>query len=95
MFATLKQYKDSSESIKLSKCIGGGGHFTVPFTFIEWPNLCMVYNFDPVTCLQNRKPLTVEQMYEDISQDHVHKTVTVEAHPNIVGPPMASVHPCR
>jgi len=44
---------------------------------------------------ENKKPLTVEQMYEDISQDHALKTVTMEAHPNLSGPPMASVHPCR
>ena len=45
--------------------------------------------------LQNRKPLTVEQMYDDFSQDHAKKTVTMEPHPHINGPPMASVHPCR
>lgn len=44
---------------------------------------------------ENKKPLSVEQMYEDFSQDHAKKTVTMEAHPNISGPPMASVHPCR
>ncbi|KAK3095493.1 hypothetical protein FSP39_015329 [Pinctada imbricata] len=44
---------------------------------------------------ENRKPLTVEQMYEDFSQDHAKKTVTMETHPNLPGPPMASVHPCR
>ncbi|KAK3780536.1 hypothetical protein RRG08_032011 [Elysia crispata] len=42
-----------------------------------------------------RKPLTVDQMYEDFSQDHAKKTVTMETHPNLPGPPMASVHPCR
>lgn len=44
---------------------------------------------------ENKKPLTVEQMYEDFSQDHAKKTVTMEAHPHVPGPPMASVHPCR
>jgi len=44
---------------------------------------------------QNRKPLTVEQMYEDVSQDHAKKTVTMETHPHLPGPPMASVHPCK
>ena len=34
-------------------------------------------------------------MYEDVSQDHARKTVTMETHPHIPGPPMASVHPCR
>lgn len=44
---------------------------------------------------ENRKPLSVEEMYEDVSQDHARKTVTMETHPHIPGPPMASVHPCR
>lgn len=44
---------------------------------------------------ENRKPLTVEQMYDDVSQDHAKKTVTMETHPHMPGPPMASVHPCR
>jgi len=43
---------------------------------------------------ENRKPLTVEEMYEDMSQDHAKKTVTVEAHPHLPMT-MASVHPCR
>lgn len=34
-------------------------------------------------------------MYDDVSQDHAKKTVTMESHPHIPGPPMASVHPCR
>lgn len=44
---------------------------------------------------ENRKPLTIEEVYEDISQDHAKKTVTMETHPHLPGPPMASVHPCR
>nr|CAG4641078.1 EOG090X0AKX [Eulimnadia texana] len=44
---------------------------------------------------EKRQPLTVEQMYEDFSQDHAKKTVTMEYHPHLPGPPMASVHPCK
>nr|CAG4652043.1 EOG090X0AKX [Triops cancriformis] len=44
---------------------------------------------------ETRKPLSVDQMYEDFSQDHAKKTVTMETHPHLPGPPMASVHPCR
>uniref|UniRef100_A0A0K8TSN1 Ubiquitin-like-conjugating enzyme ATG3 n=1 Tax=Tabanus bromius TaxID=304241 RepID=A0A0K8TSN1_TABBR len=44
---------------------------------------------------ENRRPLTVEQMYEDVSQDHAKKTVTMETHPHLPGPNMASVHPCK
>ncbi|XP_046401976.1 ubiquitin-like-conjugating enzyme ATG3 [Ischnura elegans] len=44
---------------------------------------------------ESRIPLTVDQMYEDVSQDHAKKTVTMETHPHLPGPPMASVHPCR
>lgn len=43
---------------------------------------------------EHNKPLTIEEMYEDISQDHAKKTVTMEWHPHIPGM-MASVHPCR
>lgn len=44
---------------------------------------------------ENQKPLTIEEMYDDISQDHAKKTVTMENHPHLPGPPRASVHPCR
>jgi ubiquitin-like-conjugating enzyme ATG3 len=44
---------------------------------------------------EKQKPLSIDLMYEDISQDHAKKTVTMEEHPHIPGPPMASVHPCR
>lgn len=43
---------------------------------------------------ENRKPLTVEQMYEDFSADHAKKTVTIEHHPHLPEQ-SASVHPCR
>lgn len=57
--------------------------------YYQTPRLWL-YGYD-----ENRKPLTVDQMYEDFSQDHAKKTVTMEAHPNLPGPPMASIHPCR
>ena len=44
---------------------------------------------------EKRKPLTVDEMYEDFSADHANKTITIEAHPHLPGPPQASVHPCR
>uniref|UniRef100_A0A672TBI2 Ubiquitin-like-conjugating enzyme ATG3 n=1 Tax=Sinocyclocheilus grahami TaxID=75366 RepID=A0A672TBI2_SINGR len=44
---------------------------------------------------EDRQPLMVDQMYEDISQDHVKKTVTIENHPHLPPPAMCSVHPCR
>lgn len=43
---------------------------------------------------ENRKPLSVDEMYEDMSQDHAKKTVTIESHPHLPTT-MASVHPCR
>lgn len=42
----------------------------------------------------NRKMLTVEEMFEDVSQDNAKKTVTMEQHPHL-GPSMLAVHPCR
>lgn len=44
---------------------------------------------------EQHQPLNMESMYADFSQDHAKKTVTFDAHPHLVGPPMASVHPCR
>lgn len=45
---------------------------------------------------ENRKPLTVEEMYEDVSQDHAKKTVTMESQPHLPSDfNMASVHPCK
>ncbi|XP_050362080.1 ubiquitin-like-conjugating enzyme ATG3 [Nymphalis io] len=44
---------------------------------------------------EDRHLLSVEAMYEDVSQDHAKKTVTMESHPHVSGPSMASVHPCR
>lgn len=34
---------------------------------------------------ENQKPLSIDEMYEDISQDHAKKTVTMEVHPHIPG----------
>jgi len=45
---------------------------------------------------EDRSLLSEEQMFEDFSQDHVKKTVTMEVHPHLPGGIlMASVHPCR
>mmetsp|Transcript_18679 Transcript_18679/g.45813 ORF Transcript_18679/g.45813 Transcript_18679/m.45813 type:complete len:183 (-) Transcript_18679:301-849(-) len=43
---------------------------------------------------KNRQALTPEQIMEDISADHAHKTVTVDPHPHLEVP-HASIHPCR
>jgi ubiquitin-like-conjugating enzyme ATG3 len=40
------------------------------------------------------RPLTPEQVFEDISQDHANKTVTIEAHPHL-SVSYASIHPCK
>lgn len=56
--------------------------------YYQTPRLWLVgYN-------EKLRPLTIDEMYEDISQDHAKKTVTMESHPNIPTV-MASVHPCR
>lgn len=44
---------------------------------------------------EKRQAMTVEQMYEDFSADHANKTITMETHPHLPGPPQASVHPCK
>lgn len=43
---------------------------------------------------ESRNLLQPELVLEDVSQDHAHKTVTIEDHPHLVGK-HASVHPCR
>ncbi|XP_072963896.1 autophagy-related protein 3 [Typha angustifolia] len=43
---------------------------------------------------ESRMPLHPELVLEDVSQDHAHKTVTIEDHPHLPGK-HASVHPCR
>lgn len=43
---------------------------------------------------ENLRPLTIDEMYQDVSRDHAKKTVTMETHPHIPTV-MASVHPCR
>jgi ubiquitin-like-conjugating enzyme ATG3 len=45
--------------------------------------------------LQLRKLLSVDEMYADFSADHARKTITMESHPHVSAPPIASVHPCR
>jgi len=41
------------------------------------------------------KPLTNSQTYQDISQDHVNKTVTFEPHTHLSNTQMCSIHPCK
>ncbi|WOL15956.1 hypothetical protein Cni_G24738 [Canna indica] len=43
---------------------------------------------------ESRMPLQPELVFEDVSQDHARKTVTIEDHPHLPGK-HASVHPCR
>ena len=44
---------------------------------------------------EDKKNLTVDEMYEDFSADHANKTITMETHPHLSGAPQASVHPCK
>ncbi|CAD6190766.1 unnamed protein product [Caenorhabditis auriculariae] len=43
---------------------------------------------------ENRRPLSVEQTYEDFSADHANKTITVESHTSL-DCDMPTVHPCK
>jgi len=43
---------------------------------------------------EDGKPLKTEKIFEDISQDHANKTVTIEKHPHL-GIPFAFIHPCK
>jgi len=44
---------------------------------------------------EQMKPLKPEQVFEDISADHAHKTVTFDEFPHMVGVQMAYIHPCK
>ena len=43
---------------------------------------------------ENKVPLNSEQIFQDISQDHAKKTVTIETHSHEILQ-MASIHPCK
>jgi len=40
-------------------------------------------------------PLTSNEMFQDVMQDYVQRTVTVEDHPHLSGAPHLSIHPCQ
>lgn len=44
---------------------------------------------------EQMRPLQPEQVFEDISADHAHKTVTFDEFPHLVGVQMAYIHPCK
>ncbi|KAK0400218.1 hypothetical protein QR680_003408 [Steinernema hermaphroditum] len=44
---------------------------------------------------EQKRPLKVEEMYDDFSQEHAKKTITTESHPYFPDYPMATIHPCK
>jgi len=44
---------------------------------------------------EQMKPLQPAQVFEDISADHAHKTVTFDEFPHLAGVQMAYIHPCK
>mmetsp|Transcript_52517 Transcript_52517/g.162989 ORF Transcript_52517/g.162989 Transcript_52517/m.162989 type:complete len:184 (+) Transcript_52517:496-1047(+) len=44
---------------------------------------------------EDGRPLTHAQVFEDMSQDHAKRTVTIDPHPHVPGVSHASVHPCK
>ncbi|CAG9771883.1 unnamed protein product [Ceutorhynchus assimilis] len=44
---------------------------------------------------EKRQFLTNKELFQDINKDYAMKTVTLETHPHISLPRVASVHPCR
>ncbi|XP_001949218.2 ubiquitin-like-conjugating enzyme ATG3 [Acyrthosiphon pisum] len=57
--------------------------------FYQTPRL-WIYGYN-----ENKNPLSMEEMFEDVSHDYAKKTVTMDSHPHIPGPSMASIHPCK
>lgn len=43
---------------------------------------------------EEKRPLTTTQVFEDVSQDYVKKTVTIEPHTHL-SLNLASIHPCK
>lgn len=43
---------------------------------------------------EHGRPLAPTRIFDDISREHAHKTVTIESHPHLEMA-MASIHPCR
>lgn len=43
---------------------------------------------------ETKQPLNPTEIFQDISEDHAHKTVTIDTHPHM-GIPCAYIHPCR
>jgi len=44
---------------------------------------------------EDKAPLTNDETYQDISQEHANKTVTFEAQPHLESMQMMSIHPCK
>ncbi|ENN77283.1 ubiquitin-like-conjugating enzyme ATG3 [Dendroctonus ponderosae] len=44
---------------------------------------------------EKHEPLSAQEFFQDVNKDYAMKTVTLESHPHLSGPKMASVHPCR
>eukprot|EP00698_Gefionella_okellyi_P006584 TRINITY_DN15900_c0_g1_i1.p1 TRINITY_DN15900_c0_g1~~TRINITY_DN15900_c0_g1_i1.p1 ORF type:complete len:305 (+),score=80.59 TRINITY_DN15900_c0_g1_i1:35-916(+) len=65
--------------------------YDVSITYDNWYKTPRVwlYGYD-----EYGRPLSSEQMLEDISSDHADKTVTVENHPHL-NIPHVSIHPCQ
>ena len=40
----------------------------------------------------SRTAMSVEEMYEDFSADHANKTITMETHPHLPGPPQVYIY---
>ncbi|TRY63776.1 hypothetical protein TCAL_07954 [Tigriopus californicus] len=86
------------EKDKSKEASGGGGEILATRTYdlnitydkyYQTPRLWL-FGYD-----EDKKALSMEHMYEDFSADHANKTITMETHPHLPGPPQASVHPCR
>merc|ERR1712198_367236 len=86
--------KESAESTRTDSASEGGSGILQTRTYdlnitydkyYQTPRLWL-FGYD-----ENRKPLTMDEIYDDISQDHVNKTVTIEGHPHLPPPPMASI----
>lgn len=83
-----KSNKSSAEEGEIVKTRTYDLHITYD-KYYQTPRLWLTgYN-------EKHEPLTTEEFFQDVNKDYAMKTVTMESHPHLSVPKMASVHPCR
>lgn len=78
---------NAEENVKTGQC----RTYDITITYDNYYNTAHVYLYG---VNENGIPLTLNEMYQDISADHAEKTVTYEDHP-FFNQKTLSIHPCQ